>query len=146
MDVVMMLPQPRVTWQVPALALLFFTLGCGNIITTSMTIPLKLRDSKTGQLKYRFTRLDKYFWAHRRRRNSVSQANPEFVEKVDNFLKRSNSKLGRESVSVRDNNPTKIEDIDESGSQTSEEAELVQNIDNDDNDAGDKKNHQNIFL
>ena len=69
----------EVTWQVPALALLFFTLGCGNIITTSMTIPLKLRDSKTGQLKYRFTRLDKYFWAHRRRRNSVSQVRRAFT-------------------------------------------------------------------
>ena len=33
-----------------------------------------------------------------------------------------------------------LKDIDESGSQTSEEAELVQNIDNDDNNAGDKKN------
>lgn len=64
-----------VGWQVPALSLLFGMLGCGNIITTSMTIPLKLRDSKTGQLKYRFTRLDKYFWSHRRRRNSVSQVN-----------------------------------------------------------------------
>ena len=63
----------EVSWQVPALSLLFLSLGCGNIITTSMTIPLKLQDSKTGQLKYRFTRLDKYFWSHRRRRNSVSQ-------------------------------------------------------------------------
>merc|ERR1719394_1056415 len=77
-----------VGWQVPALSLLFGMLGCGNIITTSMTIPLKLRDSKTGLLKYRFTRLDKYFWTHRRRRNSVSQ------------------------------------DIDETGSQTSEEQDL----------------------
>merc|ERR1719414_1072770 len=73
-----------VGWQVPALAMLFFTLGCGNIITTSMTIPLKLNDSKTGLLKYRFTRLDKYFWNHRKRRNSISKANPKFVEKVDN--------------------------------------------------------------
>ena len=48
-------------------------LGIGNILTTSMTIPSKLRDSKTGLLKYRFTRLDKYFWTHRKRRNSVSQ-------------------------------------------------------------------------
>ena len=79
----------EVDWQVPVLALLFLSmqiatgrsngfkcnsaLGIGNILTTSMTIPLKLRDSKTGQLKYRFTRLDKYFWTHRRRRNSVSQ-------------------------------------------------------------------------
>ena len=67
----------EVGWQVPALALLFFTLGCGNIITTSMTIPLKLSDSKSGQLKYRFTRLDKYFWAHRRRKDSVRQVKPK---------------------------------------------------------------------
>merc|ERR1712045_425751 len=46
-----------VGWQVPVLAALFTALGCGNIVTTSMTIPLKLRDSQTGQLKYRFTRL-----------------------------------------------------------------------------------------
>ena len=42
-----------VGWQVPVLAALFTALGCGNIVTTSMTIPLKLRDSQTGQLKYR---------------------------------------------------------------------------------------------
>merc|ERR1712098_909059 len=92
----------EVGWQVPALALLFFTLGCGNIITTSMTIPLKLKDSQLGLLKYRFTRLDKYFWNHRKRRNSISKATP-FVEKVDNVLMRSNSTLGRPSVSSRDN-------------------------------------------
>ena len=43
-----------VGWQVPVLAALFTALGCGNIVTTSMTIPLKLRDSQTGQLKYRW--------------------------------------------------------------------------------------------
>ena len=56
----------EVTWQVPVL-------GVGNITTTSMTIPSKLKDSKTGMLKYRFTRLDKYFWSHRKRRDSASQ-------------------------------------------------------------------------
>merc|ERR1719517_390165 len=95
--------QFEVSWQVPALAILFLTLGIGNIATTSMTIPLKLRDSKTGQLKYRFTRLDKYFWTHRKRRDTDRQANPEFSEKVDNILKRSNSTLGKLSVSSRDN-------------------------------------------
>jgi len=78
----------EVGWQVPALALLFLLLGAGNIITTSMTIPLKIRDTKNPLLKYRFTRLDKYFWNHRKRRDTVNQ------------------------------------DVDDSGSQTSEEAEL----------------------
>ena len=31
------------------------------------------------------------------------QANPKFVEKVDNILKRSNSTLGKLSISSRDN-------------------------------------------
>lgn len=78
----------EVGWQVPSLALLFLVLGAGNIITTSMTIPLKISDTKSSLLKYRFTRLDKYFWTHRKRRDTVSQ------------------------------------DVDDSGSQTSEEAEL----------------------
>eukprot|EP00092_Neocalanus_flemingeri_P029966 GFUD01032535.1.p1 GENE.GFUD01032535.1~~GFUD01032535.1.p1 ORF type:complete len:423 (+),score=124.86 GFUD01032535.1:88-1269(+) len=74
------------TWQIPTLSILFLVLGVGNIVTTSMTIPAKLWDSQNN-LKYRFTRLDKYFWSHRRRRDSVSQ------------------------------------DIDETGSQTSDEQE-----------------------
>jgi len=123
----------EVTWQVPALAMLFLTLGIGNILTTSMTIPLKLRDSKTGQLKYRFTRLDKYFWTHRKRRNSVSQKNPKFGEKVEAILKRSNSTLGRLSVSSKDSKAANIiEDIDETGSQTSEEQDLQSDIERDD--------------
>jgi len=118
-----------VTWQVPALSILFMILGVGNITTTSMTIPAKLKDSQTGLLKYRFTRLDKYFWSHRKRRDSVSQANPQFGEKVHSILKRSNSTLGRLSVS-RDSRDSvgHIEDIDETGSQTSEEPEAVQDI------------------
>merc|ERR1719427_663031 len=110
----------EVGWQVPALSLLFLILGVGNIATTSMTIPAKLKDSKTGLLKYRFTRLDKYFWTHRKRRDSVSKENPRFTEKVHSILKRSNSTLGKLSVSSLDS-PNKIEDIDETGSQTSDE-------------------------
>ena len=33
----------------------------------------------------------------------VDQANPKFVEKVDNIIKRSNSTLGKLSISSRDN-------------------------------------------
>ena len=102
----------EVGWQVPTLAMLFLTLGLGNIVTTSMTIPGKLSDSMKGQLKYKFTRLDKYFWAHRKRRDTDRQTNPEFGEKVDDILKRSNSKLGKLSfLSTREYS----EEIDESG-------------------------------
>jgi len=97
----------EVGWQVPALAMLFFTLGCGNIITTSMTIPLKLKDSQLGLLKYRFTRLDKYFWNHRKRRNSISK------------------------------------DIDETGSQTSEEPELLPGISDERNGDNEKDTGDN---
>merc|ERR1712013_585442 len=82
----------EVTWQVPVLAMLFLVLGVGNITTTSMTIPNKLKDSKMGMLKYRFTRLDKYFWSHRKRRDSASK------------------------------------DIDETGSQTSDEPDIAQDV------------------
>ena len=68
----------EVTWQVPVLAMLFLVLGVGNITTTSMTIPSKLKDSKMGMLKYRFTRLDKYFWSHRKRRDSASKVKVPF--------------------------------------------------------------------
>jgi len=110
----------EVGWQVPALSLLFLVLGAGNILTTSMTIPKKIRDSKSPLLKYRFTRLDKYFWTHRKRRDTVSQVNPKFGEDVTRILRRSNSVLGRKSI--REDELIK-EDVDDSGSQTSEEGE-----------------------
>jgi hypothetical protein len=49
--------------------IIFFVLGFGNLVTTSSIIPAKIRESKMGLLKLRFTRLDKYFWSHKRRRN-----------------------------------------------------------------------------
>lgn len=45
--------------QIPVLSFLFFILFLGNTLTTSMVIPQKLKDKV--RLKYRFTRLDKYF-------------------------------------------------------------------------------------
>ncbi len=45
--------------QIPVLSFLFLILFLGNTLTTSMVIPQKLRDKV--RLKYRFTRLDKYF-------------------------------------------------------------------------------------
>jgi len=115
-----------VGWQVPSLALLFLVLGVGNITTTSMTIPKKIKDSKSSLLKYRFTRLDKYFWSHKRRRDNVSQAYPKFIEDVYAILRRSNSIIGKSSI--RDSPHPDIkdikEDLEDSGSQTSEEAEV----------------------
>ena len=45
--------------QIPILAFLFFVLFLGNTLTTSLVIPQKIKDKV--KLKYRFTRLDKYF-------------------------------------------------------------------------------------
>lgn len=59
--------------------------------------------------------------------------NPEFSEKVDAILKRSNSTLGRLSVSSKDNKAANlIEDIDETGSQSSEEQDLQLEMDTED--------------
>jgi len=66
-------------------------------------------------------RLDKYFWSHRRRRDSDRQANPKFSDEVDRVLRRSNSEIIRHSLSKEI-----PEDPDESGSQSSEEVEVVQ--------------------
>jgi len=128
------------TWQVPALSALFLLLGVGNILTTSMTIPSKLTDSKVSKslLKYRFTRLDKYFWNHRKRRDTTSQDNPHFSARLIGILKRSNSKLGRLSVSRDSTSDPKIEDIDETGSQSSDEPEIAQDT-NGDQDQETKK-------
>jgi len=112
---------PDATWHVAAMSILFLMLGLGNLITVSMTIPKKLRDRTHSLLKYRFTRLDKYFWSHRRRRDSDRQANPKFSDEVDRVLRRSNSEIIRHSLSKEI-----PEDPDESGSQSSEEVEIVQ--------------------
>eukprot|EP00092_Neocalanus_flemingeri_P001362 GFUD01001454.1.p1 GENE.GFUD01001454.1~~GFUD01001454.1.p1 ORF type:complete len:429 (+),score=133.49 GFUD01001454.1:926-2212(+) len=117
------------TWQIPALSILFLVLGVGNITTTSMTILVKLRDSQNKiLLKYRFTRLDKYFWSHRRRRDSVRQANPKFVEKVHSILERSSSTLGRLSVTRDSVSSTQIEDVDEAGYQSSDEPDSFEEM------------------
>lgn len=62
------------TWQVPCLAVVFAVLGSGNIITTSWVIPAKIIERRKGLLKMRFTRLDKFFWRHRRRTESETAA------------------------------------------------------------------------
>jgi len=119
------------TWHVPSLSMLFLILGLGNLITTSMTIPKKIRDRTQGLLKYRFTRLDKYFWSHRKRRDSDRQVNPKFSDEVQRVLRRSNSEIIKNSLrdAVASNLQENIlEDPDENGSQTSEEAEMVQEM------------------
>merc|ERR1711874_94915 len=120
--------------------------------TTSMGIPKKLKDRTQGLLKYRFTRLDKYFWSHRKRRDSARLVNPKFSDEVDRVLRRSNSEIIKNSLrdpvsaNLQENIVEKkrtvlnyasqisdipevpevaetIKDPDENGSQTSEEAE-----------------------
>ena len=54
-------------WQVAVLSFLFLVIGMGNIITTTWTMTAKIRDRQKGYFKFRFTRLDKYFWTHKRR-------------------------------------------------------------------------------
>jgi len=59
------------TWQIPCLGLVFAFLGGGNIITTSWTIPSKIGERHKGLLKLRFTRLDKYFWSHKKKSDEL---------------------------------------------------------------------------
>ena len=71
------------TWQVPTLCFLFFLLGIGNIITTSWTIPSKIREANLGLLQMRFTRLDKYFWNHSQSMFKVIFIKITLCEKID---------------------------------------------------------------
>merc|ERR1712098_194462 len=90
----------------------------------SLTIPKKLSESKGSLLKYRFIRLDKYFWNHRRRRDSDRQVNPKFSEDVQRVLRSSKSSFRISTSSQKDIN----EDPEDSGSQTSDEPETVQDL------------------
>lgn len=60
-------------WHVSSLAILFLILFLGNTLTTLSVIPQKIKERM--KFKYRFTRLDKYIWTHKKRR--VSFRNPE---------------------------------------------------------------------
>lgn len=60
-------------WHVSTLAILFLLLFLGNTLTTLLVIPQKIKERM--KFKYRFTRLDKYIWTHKKRR--VSFRNPE---------------------------------------------------------------------
>ncbi|MCL4135937.1 UNVERIFIED_CONTAM: hypothetical protein GTU68_053044 [Idotea baltica] len=65
--------EPTAEWHVTTLAVLFLVLFLGNTFTTALVVPQKLKERI--KLKYRFTRLDKYIWTHKKRR--VSFRNPE---------------------------------------------------------------------
>uniref|UniRef100_A0A2P2I1D8 Transmembrane protein 120 homolog n=1 Tax=Hirondellea gigas TaxID=1518452 RepID=A0A2P2I1D8_9CRUS len=68
---------PSADWHIGTLCLLFMLLFLGNSITTAAIIPQKLKER--FKLKYRFTRLDKYIWTHKKRR--VSFRHPESNER-----------------------------------------------------------------
>jgi len=90
---------PGATWQIPVLFILFSILGVGNFITTSWTIPAKIRERNLGMLKIRFTRLDKYFWSHSKRKESVTYKNKRIAESVERIMRRSNSRMNSECIS-----------------------------------------------
>merc|ERR1711890_64819 len=144
---------PSATWPVPALSATFMILGVGNIITTSGTIFSKLKE-KRHFLKYGFTRLDKYFWTHRKRRITVAQTNKKLSDEVEKIMSRSNtySSIKRNL----DKSKGKEEVQEENSSQTSDEIDLeeidnevraAQDLDDDDGESNDgqveeKKNIQ----
>merc|ERR1719266_50793 len=79
------------TWHVPVLCFLFSLLGLGNIITTSWTVPSKIRAKNMGLLKMRFTRLDKYFWNHQNRTQNLPKSK-RVAEGLERIIRRSNSR------------------------------------------------------
>lgn len=91
---------PDATWQVPCLSFLFFVLGGGNVVTTSWTIPSKIRERNMGMLKLRFTRLDKYFWSHTKRRSNSISKSKRVIEGVERIMRRSNSRMNSTSSST----------------------------------------------
>jgi len=100
--------EPCSSWQIPVLSLIFFTLGVGNIITTSWTIPSKIRERNLGMLKMRFTRLDKYFWSHGKRKETVYKSK-RIAESVERIKRRSSSRMNSECISEENDSETKKE-------------------------------------
>jgi len=121
---------PTAQWPVPALSIVFLVLGLGNFITTSGTIVSKLSENQKmrQKMRYRFTRLDKYFWNHRKRRSSVSQTNKKFSEDIERILSRSTSYSSinkSPGTTSRSGKESSMEDVgEENCSQTSDEIDL----------------------
>jgi len=65
---------PEATWQVPVLSALFFTVFFGNMVTTMMVIPQKLREKV--KLKERFVAIDKYLRGHHRENSDTPIPTP----------------------------------------------------------------------
>lgn len=137
------------TWPVPALSATFLLLGVGNIITTSGTIFSKLSEKRTF-LKYKFTRLDKYFWTHRKRRDTVAQTNKKLSDEVEKICRRSNSYSSIKRNLDKSKGKSMEEVQEENSSQTSDEIDLEE-IDNEvraaeqlDNEDLDNPLHENI--
>lgn len=55
----------------------------------------------------RLFRLDKYFWSHRRRRNSMSAANKKYSEDIKQILERSEAIKDSDSSVDEDDNDGK---------------------------------------
>ena len=92
------------TWPVPVLAFLFLVLGSGNILTMSLTIFSKIRETQLGHFKLRFTRLDKYFWTHKR--SPGPEAQRRWFTQSAERVARKRSESGRDIQTI-------LEQIDE---------------------------------
>ncbi|KAK7071258.1 hypothetical protein SK128_008990 [Halocaridina rubra] len=85
-------------WHVFTLAVFFFILFLGNTLTTLSLIPQKLKERM--KFKYRFTRLDKYIWTHKKRR--VSFRNPESPQRRTPAARAASFKRDRSNVKEED--------------------------------------------
>jgi len=115
-------------WHVGALSGLFAILFLGNTITTISIIPQKF--GERTNFKYRFTRLDKYIWTHKKRR--VSFRNPESPERrteaarAASFSKKLPSELDiQEAVPI---SVTKVDKENATSSASEGEIEIINPI------------------
>jgi len=104
-----LISHPESEWQIPVLAFLFFVLFLGNTLTTSLVIPQKIKDKV--KLKYRFTRLDKYFSTYTKggRKYTLSEGIPEgAVETNETSPKQAANETITEDIASE--SPTKKDD------------------------------------
>lgn len=92
-------------WHVFTLSLFFLLLFLGNTLTILSVIPQKIKERM--KFKYRFTRLDKYIWTHKKRR--VSFRNPESPQRRTPAARAASFK--REGPNVKEEDESLVSNI-----------------------------------